>query len=446
MLNYRQIGSALSKVAKTLDIEKYDVYGVTSKSTKVSVNKGEADSVTAKNTGSCVLRVWQGQKVGTVSTTDLTPEGIEQALIQAKEVADLGLQDVSPDFSPEATTKTDHQADTASLERTPPGTLISELIKMEKKVLDADPRITSVPYNGINESLAFEFYINSEGAEKYCQYTSSSCFLFAMASEEGKRARKAYSVKISTNYPSLETGDCVEETVRNTLFHLDYIPLPSITEDFNIVFSPEAFLSLFGAFSNIWNARSVLDQKSLSKKDSIGKTIAWEHFNFTDDALHENNLSKSLFDQEGTPTRFVNIIENGVLRTFIHNEETARAFKVKPTGHGVIGARPSASNHYFSVYRSGPGGTIRDMHTEKVVYIERVNALHAGVQSLEGSFSLPVDGWVSTDDGKRSFESAVVSGDIIQALKNIVYMDPEPTVTEYGTCPNVWISGLSVTG
>jgi PmbA protein len=78
--------------------------------------------------------------------------------------------------------------------------------------------------------------------------------------------------------------------------------------------------------------------------------------------------------------------------------------------------------------------------------IDDLQALHAGVQSLQGSFSLPFDGWLINKGEKVSIDAATVAGDFLTILKDIIYVEPTPEMTPGGVCPRIWIQGLSVTG
>ena len=82
----------------------------------------------------------------------------------------------------------------------------------------------------------------------------------------------------------------------------------------------------------------------------------------------------------------------------------------------------------------------------KFVYIEELNAIHAGVRASQGSFSLPFDGWLYKDGTKISIESATVAGDIKYLLKNIVNIESSQEVTTSGISPHIWVNELSITG
>ena len=70
--------------------------------------------------------------------------------------------------------------------------------------------------------------------------------------------------------------------------------------------------------------------------DNLGRQVASEKFTLVDHAGRgpDDNASIAIHvDDEGTPCRDVTIIEDGVLKGFLHSKETARAFGVEPTGN-----------------------------------------------------------------------------------------------------------------
>jgi TldD protein len=69
---------------------------------------------------------------------------------------------------------------------------------------------------------------------------------------------------------------------------------------------------------------------------NLGKTVASELVSITDfanTAYGETLPQNVLADDEGTEARDVRIIENGVLREFMHSRDTARFFGAEPTGN-----------------------------------------------------------------------------------------------------------------
>jgi PmbA protein len=202
-----------------------------------------------------------------------------------------------------------------------------------------------------------------------------------------------------------------------------------------------------GAFSNLFNAQSILDKQSLSTRESLGTQIASPLLCVADDALHKDNLGSETFDGEGTPTRRVELITNGVLSSFLHSSGTAKRLNQQPTGNANIGAKVSVSSHFYHVF---PGASAEQDYSldraENVILIDDVQALHAGVKALQGSFSLPFDGWLVNNGKLTSIESATVAGDFLNLLQSIIYVEKEAELTPGGVCPRIWVNELSITG
>jgi PmbA protein len=445
MLDIQTIADHASKGAAALGIKQYDIYGSSVDDTGVEVAFGEPKQVEASNRASVIVRVWNEKGlVGVTSTTDLNDAGIRLALETAAEASAFGITDNIPDFSPEAQTPIPGEESVVT-EPSPIGDLITTLVKAEQDLLASDPAITGVPYNGLSEETTERFYLNSAGAKRYECRSYASIYLYSRAEQEGKKPRSAGEMKISRDLASLDVEGCLKTVTEKTLSHLDYRPIA--TGKYTVVFSPRAFLSLLGAFSNLYNAQSILDKQSLATQETLGTAIASPLLCVSDDALHTGNISAEKFDGEGTPTRRVDIIKDGILTGLLHSAGTAKRFNTQPTGHANIGAKITVGAHFYHVYsEKTPEKSYSLDQAENVVYIDKLQALHAGVNSLQGSFSLPFDGWLVNKGEKQSIDAATVAGDFLEVLKTIVYLEPEAELTPGGVCPHVWVEGLAITG
>lgn len=136
-----------------------------------------------------------------------------------------------------------------------------------------------------------------------------------------------------------------------------------------------------------------------------------------------------------------------MLTHFLHSAGTAKRLATQPTGHAGIGAKVTVSPSFYQVL---PGPEAQPEFTldnaDQVVFIDDLQALHAGVNALQGSFSLPFDGWLIHQGDRVSIESATVAGDFRDLLQRIVHIEPRAEVTPGGVCPRIWVDGLSITG
>jgi PmbA protein len=445
MPDIQNLATQAKEIANSLGIRKFDVFGSAIDETSVQVDRGEPDQVKASNRSSVTVRVWnEDQTMGITSTTDTDPTGLHLALKTAHEASFFGVKENVPDFSPEATVAIDHppaeMVDQASV-----SDLLEKLLLAEKELMAAHPAIAGVPYNGLTQRLRDRFYLNSDGAMRKESRSTVSIYLYSKTEEEGKKPRSAGAFRVSRGVNSLDIAGCVQEATEKTISHLNYEKIA--TGKYRVVFSPEAFLSLLGAFSNLYNAQSILDKQSLSTPESLGTAISSPLLCVCDDSLHPENIGAITFDGEGTPTRRVALITDGILTNFLHSAGTAKRFNTQPTGHANMGAKVTVSPHFYHVFSNQPDSEEYRLNTaENVVLVDDLHALHAGVKALQGAFSLPFDGWLVNKGDRTSIESATVAGDFLEVLKSIIYVEPEAHLTPSGICPYIWVEGLSITG
>ena len=447
-LNASQLRDRIQALAHQAGVDRWDLGAACSDDCSVQVDRGEAKQLKAAQRSSITVRVWNSDGlVGITSTTDLSDSGLGQALDGAKHASRYGNPDDIPQFSPLATAPLP-ELHRPLKQREGILPLLAKRREAESDLLGRHPAIQTVPYNGMAESLSTSLYLNSDGAVRTMERTQASLYLYARAEEQGRKPRSSGAIRLALGSSDLDIAGCITEAADRTISHLGYRPIE--TGSYRVCFTPEAFLSLLGAFSSMFSARAVLDGVSLSSRDSIGDTLAVPFLSLYDDGLHPGHLSAAPFDGEGTPTQKLCLIEQGQLRSFLHSEATARAFGVQPTGHAGLGAKVSVGPDWFVVQTSegASSGTELDHSScnDPFVLIEDLSALHAGVKATQGSFSLPFDGWLVKDGERISVEAATVAGDIRSLLKSIVHLEEELEATHRGVAPHVWVDGLSITG
>lgn len=447
-LNATGLRDSLQKLATREGIRSWDLGAACSDDCSVQVDRGEAKQLKASQRSSITVRVWNNDGlVGITSTTDLSDRGLEQALVGAHEASNFGNPDDIPHFSPLAKAPLP-ELKRPLKERRGILPLLKTLRDAEADLLSRHQSIQTVPYNGLAESFSQSLYLNSDGALREMERTQASLYLYARAEEAGRKPRSGGALRLGLGSADLDVAGCIDEAVERTVSHLAYQPIETGT--YKVCFTPEAFLSLIGAFSSMFNARSVLDGVSLSKRESIGQSIAVPFLTLHDDGLHPEHVSAAAFDGEGTPTQKLCLIDGGTLNSFLHSEATARAFKVQPTGHAGLGAKVSVGPDWFvlGTTEGRNSGSTLDHSSEKdpFVLIEDLSALHAGVKATQGSFSLPFDGWLVKGGERISIEAATVAGDIRTVLNSILHLEPNCEVTHRGISPHVWVESLSITG
>ena len=440
------VGQHMTEGASRMGIATWDLGITCGHDTSVQVDRGEPKQLKARQSTSAMVRVWNGQGlVGITSTNDLSPSGLTAALEGARQASAFGDAQSPPRLSPQARDPLTllHQPQHPAL---PIQVLLERLLAAERQVLNCHQAISTLPYNGLAQAQRERLYINSAGAVRQQRATSASLWLYPRAEEAGRKPRSAGAVRLAPGVDALDLEGCIAEAAERTISHLDYAPID--TGVYTVCFSPEAFLDLLWGFGSMVNAQAVLDGISLSRRSSLGTQVASPLLTVADDARHRRHVAAPEFDGEGTPTRRLPLIEGGYLRNFLHSEGTARAFAdgSVATGHANLGAKVTLSPQWLDVEGRRGDSSLSHQSSSGVVLIDSLSALHAGVKASQGSFSLPFDGWLLSEGGRRSIEAATVAGDVRSTLQNIVACEGEPQCTPSGRSPHIWVEGLTITG
>lgn len=436
----------MASSAARMGIATWDLGIACGNDTSVQVDRGEPKQLKARQSTAAMVRVWNGEDlVGITSTNDLSPPGLTAALVGAQQASAFGDTQSPPRLSPQAQDPITplHQPQHPAL---PIQTLLERLLDAERQVLNGHQSISTVPYNGLAQAQRERLYINSAGALRHQNATSATLWLYPRAEETGRKPRSAGAIRLAPGADALDLEGCIAEATDRTISHLDYAPID--TGVYPVCFSPEAFLDLLWAFSSMMNAQAVLDGISLSQRSSLGTQVASPLLTVADNARHPRNVAAPEFDEEGTPTRRLPLIEAGHLCHFLHSEGTARAFAdgSVATGHAAMGAKVTMSPQWLDVEGQRGDSSLSRQGSSGVVLIDSLSALHAGVKASQGSFSLPFDGWLLSGGERRSIEAATVAGDIRSTLRNIVACEGDPQCTPNGRSPHIWVEGLTITG
>lgn len=74
--------------------------------------------------------------------------------------------------------------------------------------------------------------------------------------------------------------------------------------------------------------------------DKIGEDVSMESFNLVDDPLDSEGAGYRVCDEEGTPTKKNTLIEEGVLKSYLHSFSTSKRGNAKSTGNaGILAPR-----------------------------------------------------------------------------------------------------------
>jgi TldD protein len=141
-------------------------------------------------------------------------------------------------------------------------------------------------------------------------------------------------------------------------------------------------------------------------------------------------------DDEGTPCRDVTIIQDGVLKAFLHNKDTARQFGAEPTGNArafAFGDEPLVRMRNTAIL---PG---RDRLEDMIASVDRGYYLtqpYNGQADWTSEFMFAIVRGYEIRNGKlgRAIRDTTISGVAFDMLKTVTHVGDSLTWMEGGWC------------
>lgn len=174
--------------------------------------------------------------------------------------------------------------------------------------------VTSKGFNGLDARTSIDGYFRAFNGEFSGQWGFASTTYSDSLIKE--------TIKIANDYASINKRVDVDEG------------------RYDVVMSPLVFGNLMNSLAHMASGLSILMGNSIFAKYKIGDKVASEKFTFSDVPAEDRPFAIA-FDQEATFTRNKSVIENGVYKTPLLNNELAMVFNMKTTGNaGWISPQP----------------------------------------------------------------------------------------------------------
>ena len=191
---------------------------------------------------------------------------------------------------------------------------------------------------------------------------------------------------------------------------------------YDIIFDPLFFGSMLSTWGTMASAFSVMIQLSVFV-NKLGQKVASDIVTLRDRPA-EYSVNNRIFDDEGFPVQENVFIDEGVLKTYLHNTSTAKIFKTKTTGNAGL-VQPMPWN-----IEMDPGDRTRDelfSQVKRGLYL--TNTWYTRFQNYAtGDFStIPRDGIFLIEHGeiKQSLKDLRLSDNVLRLLKQITDISKE---------------------
>lgn len=402
----------------------------------ISTRFGEVENVEFNSDGALGITVYHQQRKGSASSTDLSPDAIARTVQAALDIARY----TSPDPFAGPVDKELLAFDAPDLDLFHPAELDAErgielAARAEQASLQFDPRITNTEGGSFNSHYGIKVFGNSHGMlQSYSssRHSLSSCVI---AEHEGDMERD-YAYTIARDINELKTPEWVgEECARRTLSRLAPRRLP--TMEAPIMFAAEVATGLFGHLVGAISGSSVY-RKSTFLLDSLGKQILPEWLTINEQPHLLKGMASTPFDSEGVRTVERNIVENGVLQTWLMTSYSARKLGMQSTGH-------AGGIHNWRI--AGQGLGFEDMLKKMGTGFLVTELMGQGVSGVTGDYSRGAAGfWVENGEIQYPVSEVTIAGNLKDMWSNLVTMGDDIELRSNIQCGSALLEAMKIAG
>ena len=414
----RDIAVRLVEQARAAGATAADAMLMADRSSSVSVRLGELEDVSRSEGQEIGLRVFDGQRSATISSSDLSSEAlatlVERALAMAREApedpfaglapAELLLRDEPPEL------------DTFDGEEPEPAALRARALAAEEAAR-AVPGVANS--NGASASasastVALATSGGFAGAYRASGFSNSA----SVVAGEGGAMQRDYAYHSARHLSDLEEAEAIGRRAGERAA-ARVGPVKPEPGRYPIIFDPRVATSLLGHLVGAITGSGIARGTSFLL-GKLGERVFAPGVTVRDDPHRPRGLRSRPFDGEGLPARPLDLIGDGVLQTWLAESAAARQLGIAPTGHAVrgVGGAPGAGPSNLSLQ---PGPRSRE---ELLAAFPRAilvtELIGQGVNGVTGDYSRGAAGFlVEGGEVGRPVAEITIASNLIEMFRTL---------------------------
>lgn len=402
----------------------------------VDVRMGEVETVAFSEDKGIGLTVYIGQRKGSASSTDTSPEAIKLMVNAACDIARVSAED--PCFGladKELMTKEHPDLDLFHAWNVTPQEAIDLALHCEQHALSIDKRITNS--DGVNVSTyeSHHGYANTYGGQGFINSTrhSVSCSVIAADGDEMQRDYEYTTTRDANNLMSAEL--IAQTAAKRALSRLGAQQIK--TQKTPVVFSPRISSGLLSSFISAISG-SNLYRKNSFLLDSIGQKLFPDFVRIDEQPHLLGALGSSAFDGEGVPTRPNLIVDKGFLKQYVLGSYSARKMGLKTTANS-----DGVHNLTITPNAGGLNEVLQHMGTGLLV----TELMGQGVNGITGDYSRGASGyWVEQGIIQYPVDEITIAGNLKDMFQAIVLIGNDINPNIATRCGSILIEQMMVAG
>jgi PmbA protein len=433
----------LLEAARKAGADAADALFVEGISSSVSYRLGKLEDVERSESYDLGLRVFVGQKVAFVSSTDFSPDALAGLPGRAVAMARLAPEDRYAGLAPtDRLAKDIPQLDLEDAAEPSAEALIERARSVEGAAL-AVAGVTNSEGGGASFSRSAVALATSTGF--YGRYAGTSHSIgVAVLAGEGTGMERDYDHASARHAGDLrDPADIGRTAGEKAVKRLNPRSMPS--QAIPVIFHPDEAAGLVGHFSGAASGAAIARGVSFLK-DRLGQPVFAPGVRVMDDPHRRRGLRSKPFDGEGVANQRIALIDDGKLTTWLLDCASARQLGLQTTGHAARGTggppSPSTTNLYLEAGKLSPRELMADI--KQGLYVTELMGM--GVNGVTGDYSRGAAGfWIENGEIAFPVSEVTIAGNLKDMFLSLV--PASDLEFRHGTnSPTVRIEGMTLAG
>lgn len=436
-------------VRKAIDCGASDaeVIGIARTEFNVEVRLGEVEKLTEAASRGIGLRVLRHGRQASCSTSDTSPEALDELVMTAVELASRTSVDeaaILPSAGELAKTIPDLGLCDPAVAAIPTETRVELARRAEDAARATDPRIVNSEGASCSTVTSTLTLVSSAGFTG--SYRGSLCSLgVAPIARQEEQMQIGYWGDRRRNLRDLDSPEEIGTTAaRRALRKLGARKVATGT--FPVVFESTAAEDLLRDLFEAVNGGAIFRRASFLV-GRLGETIASPLVTIVDDGLMPGGIGSRPFDGDGLAARRTVVINQGVLDSYLLNTYTARKLNLASTGNATRGLTGAPSIDVGNLFLA-PGVCSPEEVIGSVAngfYV--TETIGFGFNPVTGDYSRGAAGWWIID-GQLAFpvEEVTIAGNMREMLRGIEMVGNDLRFRGRIASPTIKIDRMTVSG
>jgi PmbA protein len=392
---------------------------------------------------SLVLRAFVSGAKASLSTTDLSPDGLRDFVRETVDAARFVAQDphgglpefVAYDASEDATLGLyEDDVRTRAAEQK-----IADAVAIERAIRSQDARIVNSSGSHVVDSIATVSLANSHGFAGSYRTSSAMLATSPIAADGDAKRIGSYGTAARSYARTFDVATIAQRAVARAVGGIG--ARKPATMRVPVIFERDVAALVLGDLFTAINAASVAVGNSFLV-DRVGERVGSDLATIVDDGRLPGGLGTSPFDSEGVPTRRTVVFERGTLRTFLYDTYYARRLGAASTGNAAGGG--IGPNNFYLL----PGtGSLEALIAATARGVLVTDTIGFATESVTGTYSRGARGF-AIENGELAYpiEEFTIAGNLAEMLAAIDGVANDLIFDQSIVSPSFRVAEMTVSG